>query len=127
LVYHSRRLRPPHRISHPCDRARHRNTIYRLELCRDRRGVCRPLGRVDAWRHDGHVRHRPFGGLSAGPLLFGPIVQSYGYAAGFTACAVVAMTLILVMVAMQTQLLRPRTSSAPRGDSETRATASRQV
>jgi hypothetical protein len=28
--------------------------------------------------------------MSLGPLLFGPIVQSYGYAAGFTTCAAVA-------------------------------------
>ena len=34
-----------------------------------------------------------FLGLSAGPLVFGPIVQSFGYAAGFTACAVVAIAL----------------------------------
>jgi len=68
-----------------------------------------------------------FGGLAAGPLLFGPIVQSYGYAAGFTACAVVAMALILVLVAMQGQLLRPRTSSALRDDSETRSPATRQA
>jgi MFS family permease len=49
-----------------------------------------------------------FLGLSAGPLLFGPIVQGYGYAAGFTACAVVAVALVLVMAAMQAEPLRRR-------------------
>jgi MFS family permease len=53
-----------------------------------------------------------FLGLSAGPLLFGPIVQGYGYAAGFTACAVVAVALVLVMAAMQAEPLR-RHSEVP--------------
>jgi MFS family permease len=49
-----------------------------------------------------------FLGLAAGPLVFGPIVQSFGYAAGFTACAVVAMVLALVMAAFHAEPLRPR-------------------
>ncbi|HXC75701.1 MAG TPA: MFS transporter [Candidatus Acidoferrum sp.] len=49
-----------------------------------------------------------FLGLSAGPLAFGPIVQADGYAAGFTACAVVAMVLALVMAALHAEPLRPR-------------------
>jgi MFS family permease len=51
-----------------------------------------------------------FLGLSAGPLLFGPVVQGYGYAAGFTACAAVAVLLVLAMAAIQTDLVRRRTS-----------------
>lgn len=62
-----------------------------------------------------------FLGLSIGPLLFGPIVQDSGYAAGFTGCAIVAVLLALVMAAMQW----PRTSRVPAGDSETRAPAAR--
>lgn len=49
-----------------------------------------------------------FLGLAAGPLVFGPIVQAYGYAAGFTACAAVAMVLALVMAAFHAEPLRPR-------------------
>ncbi|HKC19867.1 MAG TPA: MFS transporter [Candidatus Dormibacteraeota bacterium] len=66
-----------------------------------------------------------FLGLSIGPLLFGPIVQGSGYAAGFTACAVVAVVLALVMAAMHSQRDRPRTSPALAGDSETQAPALR--
>jgi MFS family permease len=49
-----------------------------------------------------------FLGLAAGPLVFGPIVQSYGYAAGFTACAAVAMALALVMAGFHAEPLRRR-------------------
>src|SRR5438094_286600 len=49
-----------------------------------------------------------FLGLAAGPLIFGPIVQTYGYAAGFTACAVAAIGLALVMAAMHVERLRRR-------------------
>jgi sugar phosphate permease len=49
-----------------------------------------------------------FLGLSAGPLVFGPIVQSYGYSAGFTACAAVAMALALVMAVLHAEPLRRR-------------------
>jgi MFS family permease len=52
-----------------------------------------------------------FGGLAAGPLLFGPIVQNYGYAPGFTACAVVSLVLGLVMVAMYMEPRRRRAAS----------------
>jgi len=52
-----------------------------------------------------------FGGLSFGPLIFGPIVQGYGYAAGFTACAVVAILLVLVMTAMQAEPVRRRSAA----------------
>jgi MFS family permease len=52
-----------------------------------------------------------FLGLSAGPLVFGPIVQSYGYAAGFTACAVVATALAIVMAAFHAEPLRGRSEA----------------
>jgi len=68
-----------------------------------------------------------FGGMSAGPLIFGPVVQIFGYAAGFTASATAAMALILVMTAMQSERVRPRSAQAPRGDSETQSAAARQA
>ena len=68
-----------------------------------------------------------FIGLSAGPLIFGPIVQGAGYAAGFTACAVVSVLLGLVMAVMQVAPPRGRTATAPLGDSETQAAATRRV
>ena len=46
--------------------------------------------------------------LAAGPLIFGPLVQSSGYATGFTACAVVAVALASVMAAMNAEPLRRR-------------------
>jgi DHA1 family multidrug resistance protein-like MFS transporter len=46
--------------------------------------------------------------LSAGPLIFGPIVQSSGYAAGFTACAAVAIALAFVMAALNAEPIRRR-------------------
>ena len=49
-----------------------------------------------------------FLGLSAGPLLFGPVVQTFGYAAGFTACAAVASALAVVMAALHAEPLRGR-------------------
>jgi MFS family permease len=49
-----------------------------------------------------------FLGLAAGPLVFGPIVQTFGYTAGFTACAVVAMALALVMAGFHAEPLRRR-------------------
>jgi MFS family permease len=52
-----------------------------------------------------------FGGLAAGPLVFGPLVQNYGYTAGFTACAVVSLVLGLVMVAMYIEPGRRRAAS----------------
>lgn len=68
-----------------------------------------------------------FLGLSAGPLIFGPIVQGSGYAAGFTASAVTSVVLVLVMAAMQAAPLRRHTSQAPLGDSETQSAATRQT
>jgi MFS family permease len=53
-----------------------------------------------------------FLGLALGPLIFGPVVQAYGYAAGFTACAVAASVLALVMAAFHAEPLRRR-SEAP--------------
>jgi MFS transporter, DHA1 family, multidrug resistance protein len=50
--------------------------------------------------------------LAGGPLFFGPIVQAYGYSAGFTTCAVVAIALAVVMAVMQSEPLRRR-SRAP--------------
>jgi MFS family permease len=49
-----------------------------------------------------------FLGLTAGPLVFGPVIQTYGYAAGFTACGVVAIALALVMATFQVEPLRRR-------------------
>ena len=46
--------------------------------------------------------------LAAGPLMFGPIIQADGYAAGFTACAVVSIGLALVMAALHAEPLRRR-------------------
>jgi len=54
-----------------------------------------------------------FLGLSLGPLIFGPIVQGYGYAAGFTACAAVSAALVLVMAAMETTEPIRRRSEVP--------------
>ena len=53
-----------------------------------------------------------FLGLAAGPLIFGPLVQNAGYAAGFTACGVVASALAVVMALLHTEPLR-RQSEAP--------------
>ena len=47
--------------------------------------------------------------LAAGPLAFGPVVQAYGYAAGFTACAALAIVLALVMAVLHSEPLRRRT------------------
>ncbi len=49
-----------------------------------------------------------FLGLSVGPLAFGPVVQNYGYAAGFTVAAAVASALVLVMAALHAEPLRGR-------------------
>ena len=49
-----------------------------------------------------------FLGLAVGPLVFGPLVQTYGYAVGFTACAAVAVLLALVMAAFHAEPLRRR-------------------
>jgi MFS family permease len=49
-----------------------------------------------------------FLGLAAGPLIFGPIVQSYGYVAGFTTCGVASMALAIVMAALHAEPLRRR-------------------
>jgi MFS family permease len=49
-----------------------------------------------------------FLGFAVGPLVFGPIVQAYGYAAGFTACALASMALALVMAALHSEPLRRR-------------------
>jgi len=56
-----------------------------------------------------------FLGLAAGPLLFGPIVQGYGYAAGFTACSAASVLLLAVMAAIQSERVRRRTAQAPEG------------
>ncbi|HYL07020.1 MAG TPA: MFS transporter [Candidatus Udaeobacter sp.] len=68
-----------------------------------------------------------FAGLSAGPLLFGPIVQNAGYAAGFTACSIAAVALLVGMAAMQAPWASRRPAAAPRGDSETQAAATRRA
>jgi MFS transporter, ACS family, hexuronate transporter len=47
-----------------------------------------------------------FLGLSVGPLVFGPVVQSFGYAAGFTAAAAAASALAVVMAALHAEPLR---------------------
>jgi len=56
-----------------------------------------------------------FLGLAAGPLLFGPIVQGYGYAAGFTVCAATSVLLLAAMAAMQSERVRRRSARAPEG------------
>jgi MFS family permease len=49
-----------------------------------------------------------FLGFGVGPLVFGPLVQAYGYAVGFTACAAVAVLLALVMAAFHAEPARRR-------------------
>ena len=49
-----------------------------------------------------------FLGLSIGPLVFGPVVQGFGYAAGFTAAAAVGSALVLVMAGLHAEPLRGR-------------------
>ena len=61
--------------------------------------------------------------LAAGPLAFGPIVQDFGYAAGFTACAAVAIVLALAMAATQSDFVRRNIRRGSAGDSETPAQA----
>ena len=61
--------------------------------------------------------------LAAGPLAFGPIVQGFGYAAGFTACAVVAIVLALAMAATQSEFVRRSIRRGSAGGSETPAPA----
>lgn len=69
-----------------------------------------------------------FLGLGIGPLLFGPVVQAYGYAAGFTACAVTGVALVSAMAAMQLPAsMRRDTSRAPLDDLETQSAATRRV
>lgn len=68
-----------------------------------------------------------FLGLSIGPLVFGPIVQSAGYAAGFTACAVASAALALLMAALQSDAVRRRMARALPDDSERRTAATRRV
>jgi len=54
-----------------------------------------------------------FLGLTAGPLLFGPLVQTYGYATGFTTCAVVAAALAVVMAVLHAEPMRRRSVPVP--------------
>ena len=68
-----------------------------------------------------------FVGLSIGPLAFGPVVQGFGYAAGFTACAAATVALVAVMAATVVARSGRRTERAPGGDSETRSPATRQA
>jgi len=70
-----------------------------------------------------------FLGLALGPLVFGPIVQGYGYAAGFTACAIAAVVLVsaMALLTLQSDRLRRGSEPAPLGDSETRSPARRQA
>jgi len=68
-----------------------------------------------------------FLGLALGPLAYGPIVQGYGYAAGFTVCAVVSVLLVIVMAATQSEQVRRRKEREPVGDSETRSPATRRA
>ena len=49
-----------------------------------------------------------FLGLALGPLVFGPLVQSFGYAVGFTACAAASVLLAVVMAAFHAEPLRRR-------------------
>ncbi len=68
-----------------------------------------------------------FAGLSLGPLIFGPIVQSAGYAAGFTACCAAGVLLLAAMAVIQLQPSARHTAQAPHGDSETQSAATRQA
>lgn len=68
-----------------------------------------------------------FLGLGMGPLIFGPVVQGYGYAAGFTVCAVTAMALVSAMAAMQARPSLRRTSPAPLDDSERQPAVTRRA
>ncbi len=68
-----------------------------------------------------------FTGLSAGPLLFGPIMQSSGYAAGFTACSAAGVALALGMVALRARQRLPNSAQSPAGDSERPAPAGRRA
>lgn len=68
-----------------------------------------------------------FLGLGAGPLVFGPVVQAYGYATGFTVCAATAMALMSVMAAMQARPSQRRTSPAPLDDSERQPAVTRRA
>jgi MFS family permease len=52
-----------------------------------------------------------FIGLSVGPFAFGPIVQTSGYAAGFTACAAASVLLAVVMAAFHAEPLRRRSAA----------------
>ncbi|MGH7764435.1 MAG: MFS transporter [Candidatus Dormibacteraceae bacterium] len=52
-----------------------------------------------------------FIGLSIGPLAFGPIIQTNGYAAGFSVCAAASVVLALVMVAVHAEPLRRRSAA----------------
>ena len=61
--------------------------------------------------------------LAVGPLAFGPIVQGYGYSAGFTVCAIVGIALALAMAAMQSQTVRRSIRRGSAGGSETPARA----
>src|SRR5258708_16747050 len=47
-----------------------------------------------------------FLGLAAGPLVFGPLVQAYGYAVGFTACAFCPVLLALLVAAVHPEAVR---------------------
>ena len=49
-----------------------------------------------------------FFALAAGPLLVGPIIQTDGYAAGFTVIASISIVLALLMAAMHAEPLRRR-------------------
>lgn len=68
-----------------------------------------------------------FAGLSAGPLFFGPIVQNAGYAAGFTACSMTAVVLLLAMAVLRGPQPASSSARAPLGDSETPAGAARRA
>lgn len=46
--------------------------------------------------------------LAAGPLVVGPIIQTNGYAAGFTVIAAISIALALVMAALHAEPLRRR-------------------
>lgn len=68
-----------------------------------------------------------FAGLSAGPLGFGPIVQNVGYAAGFTACSITAVVLVLAMAPLRGRQPASWNGRAPHGDSEKPAPATRRA
>ena len=50
-----------------------------------------------------------FGGLAAGPAIFGPVMERGGYVTGFSSCALAAVLISLVMLMTRSREVRTRT------------------